>query len=166
MTTYPQSPWTGLDDVGLHRLVHPPSASGGDRSSQAHGPGRCGAHRDPPLASTRVCHRASASERRDEPPGPHVASRPRDARDDPPPETLASPTLRAAYDQAVGKLRATLPLLLNLNGRNAPPSRVDWLASEFLKNRAWHWNLLPARRRRTVSLRQRLRNVRQPRPAR
>ena len=47
--------------------------------------------------------------------------------------TLASPTLRAAYDSAVGKLRSTLPLLVN--GRAAPPSGVDWLASEFVKTR-------------------------------
>lgn len=47
--------------------------------------------------------------------------------------TLASPTLRAAYDDAIGKLRSTLPVLLN--GHNVPSSKVDWLASEFLKTR-------------------------------
>ncbi len=47
--------------------------------------------------------------------------------------TLASPTLRAAYDQAIGKLRSALPLLVN--SRATPSSRVDWLASEFLKTR-------------------------------
>lgn len=47
--------------------------------------------------------------------------------------TLASPTLRLAYDEAVGKLRSVIPLLVN--GRQAPPSRVDWIASELLKTR-------------------------------
>jgi integrase len=47
--------------------------------------------------------------------------------------TLASPTLRASYDEAIGKLRSSIPLLLD--GRQAPPSRVNWIASEFLKTR-------------------------------
>jgi integrase len=47
--------------------------------------------------------------------------------------TLASPTLRSSYDEAIGKLRSSIPLLLD--GRQAPPSRVDWVASEFLKTR-------------------------------
>lgn len=47
--------------------------------------------------------------------------------------TLASPTLRSAYDEAMGKVRRriTLPLA-------SPPSapvRVEWLRSEFLKTR-------------------------------
>lgn len=47
--------------------------------------------------------------------------------------TLASPTLRAAYDQAIGKLRSTLPLLVAVH--RPPSSQVDWLASEFVKTR-------------------------------
>jgi site-specific recombinase XerD len=49
---------------------------------------------------------------------------------------LASPTLRAAYDQAIGKMRQLLPI--------APPSaapvpdRVQWLHSEMLKTRVAH----------------------------
>lgn len=47
--------------------------------------------------------------------------------------TLASPTLRAAYDEAIGKLRSSLPLMVD--GRQARSPRVDWIASEFLKTR-------------------------------
>jgi integrase len=47
--------------------------------------------------------------------------------------TLASPTLRAAYDSAIGKLRSSIPILVD--GRQAPPARVDWIAAEFLKTR-------------------------------
>lgn len=47
--------------------------------------------------------------------------------------TLASPTLRASYDEAIGKLRSSIPLLID--GRRATPPRVDWIASEFLKTR-------------------------------
>jgi integrase len=50
--------------------------------------------------------------------------------------TLASPTVRAAYDEAIAKARPRLPLL---SGCPAPvPSRVEWLASEFLKTRVAH----------------------------
>jgi site-specific recombinase XerD len=50
--------------------------------------------------------------------------------------TLASPTLRMAYDQAIGKVRKALPI--------APvdqpivPAKIDWIASEFLKTRVAH----------------------------
>ncbi|MGO8877083.1 MAG: tyrosine-type recombinase/integrase [Acidimicrobiales bacterium] len=47
--------------------------------------------------------------------------------------TLASPTLRSAYDAAIGTLRASLPPLVEERAR--PPSQVDWLASELLKTR-------------------------------
>ena len=46
---------------------------------------------------------------------------------------LASPTLRAAYDTAMGKVRRTLPLVPA--GRPEVPAKVDWLTSEFLKTR-------------------------------
>lgn len=46
---------------------------------------------------------------------------------------LASPTLRAAYDTAMGKVRRTLPLVPA--GRPQVPAKVDWLSSEFLKTR-------------------------------
>lgn len=50
--------------------------------------------------------------------------------------TLASPTLRAAYDDAMTRARPRLPLVAA--GRPVPPSKVDWLQSEFLKTRVAH----------------------------
>lgn len=47
--------------------------------------------------------------------------------------TLASPTLRAEYDQAMGKVRRIIPVAPA--GRPAVPAKVDWIASEFLKTR-------------------------------
>lgn len=50
---------------------------------------------------------------------------------------LASPTLRAAYEQAVGKLRRRIPVSPTL-GRPAIPDAVEWLNSEMLKTRVAH----------------------------
>ena len=50
--------------------------------------------------------------------------------------TLASPALRAAYDQAIGKVRKTLPIAPA--GQPIVPAKVDWIASEFLKTRVAH----------------------------
>jgi integrase len=50
--------------------------------------------------------------------------------------TLASPTLRTAYDQAIGKVRRSLPIAPA--GRPIVPAKVDWIASEFLKTRLAH----------------------------
>ncbi len=50
--------------------------------------------------------------------------------------TLASPALRAAYDEAIGKARPRLPLIVA--GRPAVPAKVEWLRSEFLKTRVAH----------------------------
>jgi integrase len=50
--------------------------------------------------------------------------------------TLASPTLRAAYDEAIGKARRQLPIIVN--DRSALPSKVDWLRGEMLKTRVAH----------------------------
>ncbi|HAF09072.1 MAG TPA: hypothetical protein DCK98_03185 [Chloroflexi bacterium] len=47
--------------------------------------------------------------------------------------TLASPTLRAGYDRAIGTLRRSLPVVPA--GRPIIPERVAWIASEFLKTR-------------------------------
>jgi integrase len=47
--------------------------------------------------------------------------------------TLASPTLRAAYDEAMGKVRKSIPVAPA--GRPAVPAKVEWIASEFLKTR-------------------------------
>lgn len=49
---------------------------------------------------------------------------------------LASPTLRRAYDEAVGKVRPRIPVALA--GRPAVPDKVRWLASEMLKIRLAH----------------------------
>jgi hypothetical protein len=49
---------------------------------------------------------------------------------------LASPTLRAAYDEAAGKIARRIPLAPP--GRPAIPDRVEWLASEMLKTRVAH----------------------------
>jgi hypothetical protein len=46
---------------------------------------------------------------------------------------LASPTLRAAYDEAMGKVRKLIPVAPA--GRPAVPPKVEWIASEFLKTR-------------------------------
>ena len=48
---------------------------------------------------------------------------------------LASPTLRAAYDQAIGKMRKLLPVVTTAP---AVPDRVEWLRSEMLKTRVAH----------------------------
>jgi hypothetical protein len=49
---------------------------------------------------------------------------------------LASPTLRAAYDEVIGKPRSQLPIIVN--DRPVPPSKVDWLWGEMLKTRVAH----------------------------
>lgn len=49
---------------------------------------------------------------------------------------LASPTLRAAYEEAAGKMARRIPLAPT--GRPAVPDRVEWLASEMLKTRVAH----------------------------
>lgn len=50
--------------------------------------------------------------------------------------TLASPTLRDAYDQAIGTMRRQLTL--TPIGRPIVPDKVAWLASEMLKTRVAH----------------------------
>ncbi len=49
---------------------------------------------------------------------------------------LTSPTLKAAYDQAAGKIARRIPVASI--GRAATPDRVEWLASEMLKTRVAH----------------------------
>jgi len=52
---------------------------------------------------------------------------------------LTSPTIRAAYETAMGKVRSQTSLtLLSINGARATPSREDWLAAEMLKTRVAH----------------------------
>ncbi len=50
--------------------------------------------------------------------------------------TLASPTLRTAYDQAVGSIKTQLTL--TPVGRPIVPDKVSWLAAEMLKTRVAH----------------------------
>ncbi len=50
--------------------------------------------------------------------------------------TLASPTLRGAYDEAMGKMRRQLTL--TPVGRPIVPDKVSWLANEMLKTRVAH----------------------------
>jgi site-specific recombinase XerD len=50
---------------------------------------------------------------------------------------LASPTLRGAYDQAIGRMRQLLPIAPP-PGPAPVPDRVQWLHSEMLKTRAAH----------------------------
>lgn len=50
--------------------------------------------------------------------------------------TLASPTLRRAYEEAIGKLRPRI--LITPVGAPAIPERVEWLQSELLKTRVAH----------------------------
>ena len=52
--------------------------------------------------------------------------------------SLASPTIRAAYEQAMSKVRGRLPLLDVAAGRPAVPERVQWLREEMLKTRVAH----------------------------
>jgi integrase len=46
---------------------------------------------------------------------------------------LASPTLRASYDEAMGKVRKLIPVAPA--GQPVVPPKVEWIASEFLKTR-------------------------------
>lgn len=52
--------------------------------------------------------------------------------------SLASPTVRAAYEAAMTKVRARQALFVTSTGRPAAPDRVEWLRSEMLKTRVAH----------------------------
>ncbi len=51
---------------------------------------------------------------------------------------LASPTVRTAYEAAMGKVRARTALVIRPGRATAVPSRIDWLATEMLKTRLAH----------------------------
>ncbi len=52
---------------------------------------------------------------------------------------LASPTVRAAYDTAMDKVRARRPIFVVPAGRTtAIPAKVDWLHTEMIKTRVAH----------------------------
>jgi len=52
--------------------------------------------------------------------------------------SLASPTVRAAYDQAMSKARSRLTLPIAPVGQTIVPDRVQWLRAEMLKTRVAH----------------------------
>lgn len=52
--------------------------------------------------------------------------------------SLASPTVRAAYDQAMNKARSRLTLPIAPVGQAIVPDRVQWLRAEMLKTRVAH----------------------------
>src|SRR5580698_6346313 len=52
--------------------------------------------------------------------------------------SLASPTVRAAYEAAMTKVRARQSLFVVATGRANAPDRVEWLRSEMLKTRVAH----------------------------
>lgn len=49
---------------------------------------------------------------------------------------LASPALRAAYEEAAGRVRRRIPV--GTPGRPAVPTQVEWMAQEMLKTRVAH----------------------------
>lgn len=49
---------------------------------------------------------------------------------------LASPTLKSAYDQAIGKVAKRIPVATHT--RSAAPTEVEWLGEEMLKTRVAH----------------------------
>ncbi len=52
--------------------------------------------------------------------------------------SIASPTVRAAYEAAMGKVRTRSALVIAPLAKTAVPDRVDWLRSEMLKTRVAH----------------------------
>lgn len=52
--------------------------------------------------------------------------------------SLASPTVRAAYDHAMSKARSRLTLPIAPIGHPVVPDRVQWLRAEMLKTRVAH----------------------------
>ena len=52
--------------------------------------------------------------------------------------SLASPTVRAAYEAAMTKVHARQALFVTATGRGTAPDRVEWLRSEMLKTRVAH----------------------------
>jgi len=52
--------------------------------------------------------------------------------------SLSSPTVRAAYEAAMSKVRGRQSLLVAPVGKVVVPDRVEWLGSEMLKTRVAH----------------------------
>jgi len=51
---------------------------------------------------------------------------------------LASPTIRAAYEAALGKMPSRQKLIVTPTGGRAVPERIEWLHQEMLKTRVAH----------------------------
>jgi len=52
--------------------------------------------------------------------------------------SLAAPTIRAAYEEAMNKARTRLTLTIAPVGKPIVPDRVEWLRGEMLKTRVAH----------------------------
>ena len=52
--------------------------------------------------------------------------------------SLAAPTVRAAYEEAMSKARTRLTLAIAPVGQPIVPDRVEWLRAEMLKTRVAH----------------------------
>jgi len=52
--------------------------------------------------------------------------------------SLAAPTIRTAYEEAMGKARSRLTLTIAPVGKPLVPNRVEWLRGEMLKTRVAH----------------------------
>lgn len=52
--------------------------------------------------------------------------------------SLAAPTIRTAYEEAMGKARTRLALTIAPVGKPLVPNRVEWLRGEMLKTRVAH----------------------------
>ncbi len=52
--------------------------------------------------------------------------------------SIASPTVRAAYQAAMGKIRARSALVVAPAGKTAVPDPIEWLRAEMLKTRVAH----------------------------
>ncbi|MGB8022533.1 MAG: hypothetical protein WCF04_14980, partial [Candidatus Nanopelagicales bacterium] len=78
--------------------------------------------------------------------------------------TLASPTLRTAYDEAMGKMRGRFTL--TPVERAAGPDRIAWLDAEMIKTRVAHGYCSREPAAEACQLREHLRELRQLRTGR
>ena len=91
----------------------------------------------------RLDYATALGERRHAAAGVDGVARTRHPGDDIRHATLATPTLRGAYDEAMGKMRRQLTL--TPVKRPIVPDKVSWLSSEMLKTRFAHGPLLTPR---------------------
>jgi hypothetical protein len=100
-------------------------------------------------------------QRRYEPASTDGAARTRHPTDDDPLRHPGVPTLRTAYDQAMGKMRRQFTL--TPVGKPVIPDKMSWLNSEMLKTRVTHGYCSRHAAAGACPLRQHLRDLRQPR---